>query len=152
MIGILTKIEKSIEIAASPEKLYSKGIWERILEWHSGFKTVEWTSKEKNKVGSTLHVTGEVAGIKAKADIEITEWRDNEIVAWRTLSGNIKGSGSASLTPTKVGTKYTVMIEYQLPYSIFGKIIDRATVRKRMEKISDNALKKLKEKVENGDF
>jgi uncharacterized membrane protein len=150
--GTLTKIEKSIEIAASPEKIYSKDIWERIPEWHSGFKTVEWTSKEKNKVGSTLHVTGEVAGIKAEADIEITEWKDNEMVAWRTLSGSIQGSGSASMIPTKVGTKYTVVIEYQLPYSIFGKMIDKVTVRKRIEKISDDALKKLKEKVEKENF
>lgn len=147
-----TKIEKSIEIAASPEKIYSKGVWEKILEWHSGFNTVEWTSEEKNKVGSTLHVTGEVAGIKAEVDIEITEWRDNEMVAWRTLRGSIKGSGSASMVPTKFGTKYTVVIEYQLPYSIFGKIIDRMNVHKTIEKICDDALKKLKEEVEKGDF
>ena len=127
-------------------------MWEKIQQWHTGFKSIVWTSKEKNKVGSTLHVTGEVEGIKAEADIEITEWKDNEMFAWRTIGGNITGFGSVSLIPTKIGTKYTVLIEYELPYSILGKLIDRINVRKTIDKISDDALKKLKDKVEKDDL
>lgn len=145
---ILTRIEKSIEINASPEKIWSMTGWEKLPEWHTDFKTVEWTSKEKDKVGSTLHLTGETAGVKAEMELEVTELIENEKVAWRTIGGNMTGFGSITLSPTKAGTKFTEVIDYELPYSILGKLIDALRVRKAIDKSYDIALKTLKEMVE----
>jgi hypothetical protein len=39
-------------------------------------------------------------------------------------------------------------IEYELPYSIFGKLIDKLRVHKAMEKSFEAGLKKLKDMAE----
>ena len=145
---ILTRIEKSIEINASPEKIWPIINWEKLPEWHTDFKTVEWTSKEKDKVGATVHITGETAGVKVEMDLETTELIENEKVAFRTTGGNMTGLGYVSLSPTKTGTKVTEVIDYQLPYSILGKLIDKLRVHKAIDKSYDVALKKLKDMVE----
>ena len=144
----MTRIEKSIEINAPPEKVWSMIYWERLPEWHTDFKTVEITSEEKNKVGTTVHITGETAGVKVEMDLETTELIANEKVAFRTTGGNITGLGYITLSPTKAGTKVTEVIDYQLPYSVLGKLIDKLRVHKAIDKSYDVALKKLKDMVE----
>ena len=52
------------------------------------------------------------------------------------------------LCPTKAGTKVTQTIDYELPYSVLGKLIDKLRVHKAMDKSYDVALKKLKDIME----
>jgi len=145
---IITRIEKSIEINASPEKIWKMTGWEKLPEWHTDWKTVEWTSKDKNKVGSTLHLTGETAGVKADMDLEVTEIMENKKVAWRTIRGNITGFGSITLTPTESGTKFSEVIDYELPYSVLGKLLDKLRVHKAIDNSYEAALKRLKNMAE----
>ena len=63
---ILARVEKSIEINVSPEKVWPMMAWERLPEWYDPMKKVDWTSKDKNKVGATVHVVGELAGRKGR--------------------------------------------------------------------------------------
>ena len=144
----MTRIEKSIEINAPPEKIWPLIYWERLPEWDVEFKEVKVTSEEKNSVGTTVHLIGEVAGMKAEFDAETTELIENKKVAYRTIGGNMTGFGSITLTPTDGGTKVTQMIEYALPYSVLGKIIDKLRVSKAIDKSYDVAMKKLKEIAE----
>jgi uncharacterized membrane protein len=144
----LTRVEKSIEINASLGKVWAMVQWEKLPEWHTEFKKVEYTSKDKAKVGSTLHMIGEVAGMKSEADLEITEVIENEKESWRSTSGNMTGFGFIALSPTEAGTKVTQVIDYELPYSVLGKLIDKLRVHKAMDKSYDIALKKLKDIME----
>ena len=143
----MTKIEKSIEIKASPEKVWPMITWDRIPEWYDPYKKVEWTSKDKYTVGSTVHITGELAGSKAEMDAETTEYKENEKVAWRT-TGGMKGTGYAALSPTETGTKVTIIMDYELPYSVLGKLIDKLRVHKAIDKSFDVAYEKLKDMLE----
>jgi uncharacterized membrane protein len=145
---ILTRIEKSIEINVSPEKIWPIVRWENVPEWFDTVKKVEWTSKEHNKVGSTFHAISEAAGAKMEYDAEITEVIENEKMAARTTGGNLTSISSVSLSPTEAGTKVTITQEYEMPYSVIGKLIDKLRVRKAMEKSIDDALKKLKDTME----
>jgi uncharacterized membrane protein len=144
----VARIEKSIEINAPPEKIWPFITWERTPEWYTAFKKVERTSKEKNVVGETVHITGEVAGAKAEWDGETTEIVENEKVAWRSIGGAFTGFGSQTLTPTKNGTKVTFLMDYEMPYSIFGKLMDKLKFQKAFEKTIDDGEKKLKEIME----
>ncbi len=106
MVGdILAKIDESIEISAPSEKIWPMIQWDRIPEWMDVFKKVEWTSKDKYKAGSTLHIIGVAAGVKAEFDAENTEATQDEKVAWRTTAGNVKGGGVWALSPTKLELK-----------------------------------------------
>jgi uncharacterized membrane protein len=146
----LTRVEKSIEIKASPQKVWPMMWWDGWTQWYAPFKEgkVEYTSREKNKVGTTVHVTAELAGIKGEFDGENTEAIENEKVAWRTTGGNFTGFGVNALSPTKAGTKVTIMMDYELPYSILGKIIDKLRFHKALEKAIETGLNKLKDMME----
>ena len=57
----MTRIERSIEIRASPEKVWELQSCERTPEWYPGIKRHEFTS-EKRGLGATYHVAGEGDG------------------------------------------------------------------------------------------
>lgn len=146
---ILTKFEKSIEINALPEKVWPMiSTWDGWVEWYDPFKKVEHTSKEKNIVGATVHITTELAGIKSAWDAEHTEVIENEKAAWRTTGGGFTGFGVNAISPTKAGTKVNIMMDYDLPYSVLGKLIDKLRFHKAMEKSFDIGLQKLKDMME----
>jgi len=112
-------------------------------------KKVEYTSEQKETVGVTAHWIGEAGGVKSEWDTETTEWEVNERGAWRSTGGTFTGIGSLTLNPSETGTKATFMMDYDLPYSILGKIIDKLRVCKAVEKGTTRALKKLKEIAES---
>jgi uncharacterized membrane protein len=140
----MTRIERAIDINASAEKIYGLLTWERCPEWYDAFKKVEHTSGVRNAVGETVHITGEVAGMKAEWDGETTERIENQGHEWRSIGGSFTGFGSFALTPIEGGTKVAMMMDYQMPYSIFGKLMDKLRFQKAFEKTIDNALQKLK--------
>lgn len=143
----MTKVERSIEIKASPEKIWELISWDRFPEWYPYIKKSKYTSKKRAGVGATAHVIGDAEGQKFEYDAEVTEYVENERAAWRTTSGNWTAFGSTTLKPTEVGTKVTIAMNYELPYSILGKIIDKLKVRKSMEKGLERALENLKSMV-----
>ena len=144
----MAKIEKTIETSVPPEKVWPTLFWDRIPEWLEGIKEAEYTSEEKDVVGATAHVVGETNGMKVEFDIEITEYTKNSGASWRTTAGNFTAIGKTILKPTDVGTKLTLIMDYDLPYSILGKIIDKLLVSRDMEKGFDDGLKKLKDTLE----
>ena len=145
----MARIEESIEINASPQRIWPNVRWDKVPEWMDIIKKVEFTSEEKEKIGTTAHWIGEAGGIKSQWDTETIEWKPYERGAWRTTAGTFTGIGSMTLSPTGEGTKATFMMEYELPYSILGKIIDKLRVFRAIEKGAIRALKNLKEMAEN---
>ena len=118
------------------------------MEWYAPFKKVEHTSKEIDKVGATVHIATELAGIKSAWEAEHTEIIENEKASWRTTGGGFTGFGFNAISPTKTGSKVTVMMEYDLPYSVLGKLIDKLRFHKALEKSFDVGLQKLKDMME----
>ena len=55
----------------------------------------------------------------------------------RFTSKNVSGFGTFSLKPTQAGTELFYVMEYKLPYSIIGKIIDKLVVGREIEKEED---------------
>jgi len=145
----LARIEQSIEINASAERIWPIIRWDRVPEWMDIIKKVEYTSKEKDSVGATAHWIGEAGGVKSEWDTETTELETNKRGAWRTTGGTFTGVGAMTLSPTKTGTKATFMMDYDLPYSILGKIIDKLRVQRAIEKGTTRALEKLKKTSES---
>jgi hypothetical protein len=133
---------------ATREKVWSLINWDNVPNFFESVKKVKWTSEAHNQVGATLHFTSEIAGIKSEADVEITEWTANEKASWRTTSGNPTMIFTANLVPTQGGTKVTFAADYEVPYSVLGKVLDRLRIRKAMEKDTDNALMKMKAMAE----
>ena len=144
----MARIEKSAEINASPREVWQLITWDRVPDWYNSIKKIEWTSKGKMEVGATVRGLSEIAGAKGEWDAEITEFVDNQSVSWRTTSGNPTIIYHATLIPTKTGSKLTTAFDYDLPYSILGKTIDKLRVHKAMEKEAQEALQKMKNAAE----
>ena len=80
-------------------------------------------------------------------DSVITEWEENRRLTWHCEEPT-KNDGTFLLEPTERGTKVTFIMNYELPYSVLGMIIDRLKVSKEIERDIAEALSRLKEKVE----
>ncbi len=144
----MVRIERSILINVSSEKVWSMVFWDRVPEWMDQVKTVKYVSEYKDRIGATAHLSGQVGSIKAEFDAETTEWVENERFAWRTSSGTFTGFGWIALTPINSVTKATFVMDYDLPYSFLGVPIDRLRVVRDLERGTDRALEKLKRLVE----
>ena len=141
----MTRIEESIEINAPPEKVWKMIAHERLPEWFDLFKKVELTSKEDDKLGATHHMTSELYEIvKIEWDGETTEWIENGMYAWRTIGGPFTGFGSMSLTPVGSGTRFTIAMDYQIPHSFLGRLMDKLLIHEALESEFDEGLKELK--------
>lgn len=141
----MARIEKSIEINATAEKLWPVVFWDRVPEYVDVMKSAVYTSKEKACVGATAHINGEVGGRKSEWDAETTEWIVNKKHAWRSTGGDFTAIGSMTFNPIKGGTKATFVMDYALPYSILGKLIDKLRVSKEMDNSMERGMKILKE-------
>jgi carbon monoxide dehydrogenase subunit G len=146
----VAKITKSIEIEASPEKVFAFMLdMEKMNQLTKGVIEGEYTSKGPVGVGTTMHMIGKAGGSQAEWDMEITEFERNKKTRSRTIGASkFKMQSSSTLEPTAKGTKLTTTMEYELPYSIIGKIVDKLRVSKDLEKASEKNLSAMKKALE----
>jgi len=151
----LTRIEKSIVIEAPVEKVFDF----RVNDPDNFIKTqppeMEMTVLSRDKgpvrVGYKVKVRAKFGGQVWEGEAETTELVKNKRDVMRMKSGTLKKYESTDLfEPTEKGTKWTVILEYELPYSLLGKIVDKLKARKDMEKSMDYSMKKTKELIEKG--
>ena len=143
------KVQKSIEISAPPNKIWPFLIEpEKILKWCITFLKFEYTGEQRSGAGSTFYLEEKAGGPLMKLNFRITEWVENERVAFSMISGNfVKGyvqSWTVEATPS--GSRFTFMEEVKLPYGIIGKIMglfakrgSEATVGKMLPKLKSLA-------------
>jgi uncharacterized membrane protein len=126
------KLTKSIEIEASPEEVFNfVNDMEKMNKAHEGFTKVEYTSKGPVGVGTTAHFVTK----GGEWDMEITEFVKNKKLSWHSIEASkFKITGSFTLEPTTKGTKMTNSWDYELPYSILGKLVDKFKVSKELDK------------------
>jgi uncharacterized protein YndB with AHSA1/START domain len=130
----VTKLSKSIEIEASPEEVFNFIIdTEKMNKAHGGFTKGEYTSKGPVGLGTIMHMVGKHGGSNMEWDMEVTEFVKNKKFTTHTDKPS-KMTNSLILEPTDMGTKLTHEVEYELPYSILGKIIDKLKVSRDVKK------------------
>jgi hypothetical protein len=66
----------------------------------------------------------------------------------RATAGNLTFLGSNIVKPVTRGTEVTIVADYELPYSILGKIIDKLKVSKDISKNIENSNQNLKKLLE----
>jgi len=150
----LTRVETSIEIKAPPEKVWEMLAWDRFPEWDEGTqknaKSVEYTSEvgtleDKYRVGATCRMTTKDRDL----DFEITESVENEKIMARVTGAPFVTQLFLTyiLEPVEAGTKLTYRMDYEIPWGIFGKFLDKLTHR-MSEKELERSLEKLKSILE----
>lgn len=143
------KIEKSIIIKAPAEKVFASIInRSEIPKWNRLIKEAWVTSKENTGVGSTVHYVGVAGGARGEWDTETTEWVKDRKYGWRTISGDVTMLVTWTLMETDAGTKLGYAIQYELPYSILGRVLDKLKVSRDIENGMNDALQNLKQLLE----
>ncbi len=148
----MTKIEKSIEIKAPPEKVWEMLALDRLPEWMdvAEVKSAKYisevrTPEEKYSVGASAHIVEK----RWEYDLEITESLKNEKMTTRTKGGKhgMAYTATSNLKPVQDGTKLIVALDIEPGYGILGKAIYRL-LRSAEEKVVWRALEKLKSILE----
>ena len=139
------RVQKSIEIAAPPEKVWPFMIEpEKILEWYIPLKKFEYTSKRRKEVGAPFYFEEKTTGGTIKLNCEVAELVENERFAFRMTSGNMMKSYVELWTVTAApsGSQFTFMEQGYLGLGILGKIIEplaqrtsAGTVKKMLAKL-----------------
>jgi carbon monoxide dehydrogenase subunit G len=143
--------ETSIEIAASPET-----VWSIIADPSHATKvmpdliSVTTDPPGMAQLGQKVTMTAKVAGRKVQTIGEYTEVIPNKKLASKGLPGGFLKSmvSSTTLEPTKKGTRVTMKTEYEASAGYLGKVLSVLVVNRAMKKnlqVSGYNLKELAE-------
>ena len=122
-------IENSIHINESKEK-----IWpymtdpQKILQWCITFNKFEYTSEQREGIGTTFYVEEKAAGPMpvSKLDFKLTEWIQNEVISFSKISegGPPKYIQEWKIAQENSGSKFTFKEEIIMPFGFVGRIIE----------------------------
>ena len=137
--GRMTKITRQFDVGAPPEKVFATiSVPERWPQW-AGFV------KQASSRGSAVHWVYEMAGMKVESDSEVSEVRPNEVYEFRQTGGFLKRAATRlEILPSRKGSAVTWNLEYELPYSYLGKLVDKLKARKQFEEALDVAVANLR--------
>ena len=144
------KVERSIEMLAPPE-----AIWplltdpERILKWFNLLRRFEYTGDRREGVGTTFYYEEKSGGRLMKLNYVVTEWSQNQKLAFRVTSGSLKKDDQVwSIEAILSGSRFTMFEDLEMPLGIVGKIVGLLfggmMIGRSMEKILAN-LKRMAE-------
>jgi len=148
----LGRVEKSIEIKAPPEKVWEMLALDKIQEWEEimgeNLEKLEYTSEvqtpeDKYRIGATAHIIKE----HEKLDFEVIESLENEKIVYRIEEPKMKARLTYTLHPIEDGTKFIRVVDYEMPWGIFGKLVEKLFVKIGGRAI-ERALKNLKNILE----
>ena len=146
------RVERSIEIKASPERVWEMLALDRFPEWDEGtrknVKSTEYVSEvrtpeDKYRAGTIVRQT-ENRG--KTLDFEITESIENKKITYRTSSWS--AVVTIILEPLEERTSLTYAMDYELPYSILGKFLDTLLGQRVVGKDTERSLENLKNILE----
>ncbi len=144
------RVKKSIEIKAPLEKVWDMFAFDRFPEWMDSVKSVAYTSEvrtseDKYRVGASAHVIAK----EGEFDLEIMENIENEKISSRWRGGRVQSTiVTFTLKPTEAGTEMTYATDYEMPWGVFGKFLDKLFGQREARKIIEKESKKLKSILE----
>ncbi|HEY3056166.1 MAG TPA: SRPBCC family protein [Thermoanaerobaculia bacterium] len=138
------RVEKSVTINSTPEKLYS--FWrnfENLPRFMDHLQSVEVIDDKRSH-----WVAKGPAKIKAEWDAEIINEIPNELIGWRSVDGSrVDNAGSVHFTPASRGTKVRVLLRYDPPAGLLGAAIAKMFGEDPARQVKED-LQRLKELIE----
>ncbi|MEA2353323.1 MAG: hypothetical protein QOJ14_1737 [Thermoleophilaceae bacterium] len=146
----MTKLEREIEIHASPERVYDVLADPDCLgEWVTIQEELEEAPNGDLVAGSTLRQRMKIAGQRFRLSWTVVEAdRPNRIVWDGRGPMHTKAKAIYELSASgDGGTRFSYMNEYELPGGVAGRIAGRA-IAKASGREADRTLERLKQLVE----
>jgi len=138
------KVERSIEIGAPPEKVWPLiGEGDNILRWHPNAERFDFVGEQHSGVGALFYMVGKQRGQAMSSLCEITEWRENEKMAFRQIMGMGQFESAYTIEATGTGSRLIIAWEYVLPFWVLGMVMGLLT-RKQWVDLTDQMLRNIK--------
>jgi uncharacterized membrane protein len=144
------EVEKAITIDKSPEELYR--FWrqfENLPRFMVHLQSVQSTGHRRSHWVARAPLGG-----TAEWDAEITEERDNELIAWRSLGGSCvpnQGHVRFHRAPWGRGTEVHIRLAYKPPRGKLGAIVSKLFGEEPNRQL-DEALHRFKHLMEAGEI
>jgi uncharacterized protein YndB with AHSA1/START domain len=141
------KVQRSIEIAAPPEKIWPFLIEpEKILKWFNLLQKFEYTGDKHSGVGTTFYYEEKSGRQLMKLNYKVTECIENKKLAFGVTSGSLKKDDQVwSIEATPSGSKFTMFEDLEMPMGVLGKFVGATfggnMIGSNMEKILANLKK-----------
>jgi len=144
------RVQRSIEIAAPPEKIWPFVVEpDKILKWFYLLQKFEYTSEQRSGVGTPFYYEEKSAGRLMKLNYRVTEWVENERLAFSMTSGPLKKNDQIwSIEATPSGSRFMLIEDIEMPWGIIGKIMEALFVGSIVGKHLDEMLANLKSLAE----
>ena len=94
-------------------------------EWMFGLSEFTPAGDLDQGLGSTFHATFHVKPLKLHSTIEVTEWEEHTLIAFKSIKGFPNESEWRFTSVGDAETKITVLFRYQLPGGLAGKAMGR---------------------------
>ncbi len=121
----------------------------RLTEWAA--EAVAEASADAMVIGTTWTEKMHVAGAPLETTWRIAEQDpERKLVFVGTSTGGGKARGQHTLAPHADGTEMTTEVEYSLPGSVFGRMLDKLVMERKTEGDIAEMLRKAKERLETG--
>ena len=144
------RVQKAIEVNVPTNRVWPFFVEpEKIMQWCITFKKFEYTSDQHSGVGTPLYIEEQAGGPLMKMRFEITEWKENEMVTLRMVSGPTMKSYEQfwKLETSPSGSRINFREDIEFSLGVIGKLLDSIEARASVGTI-DKMLVKLKSLVE----
>ena len=121
------RVEKSIEIAAPPEKIWSFIVEpEKVVKW-SNFSRFEYTSEQRSGPGTLIYLEEKAKPLPLmKFSFAVTEWIENEKLVSKLNSGPriLKECAAKWLVEAiPSGSRVTYIETVQFSFGVIGRLL-----------------------------
>jgi hypothetical protein len=144
------RVQKAIEVNVPANKVWPYFVEpEKIMQWCITFKKFEYSGDQHIGVGTPVYIEEQAGGPLMKMKFEISEWKENEMVTLRMVSGPMMKSYEQfwKLEPTPSGSRINFMEDIEFSLGVIGKLLDSIEARASVGTI-DKMQVKLKSLVE----
>ena len=121
------RVVSSVEIAAPPEKVWPFLIEsEKVLKWCITFRKFEYTGEQRSGVDTPLYIEEKVSPMPLmKLNFKVTEWVENERLAFSLTSDNLTKGYDQSWTVKAItsGCSFTFNEDFTMPFGVIGKLM-----------------------------
>jgi uncharacterized membrane protein len=147
------QVQRAVTINVARDKLYR--IWRNFENLPRFMKHLQRVDVDESTGGKRSHwVANAPFGREIAWNAEITEDRENEYIAWRSLPGSLVGSsGSVHFVdaPNTLGTTVHVLMQYNPPGGSMGAVIARLFGEEPGQQLR-NDLRNFKMMMETGEI
>ncbi len=142
-------VEQSIEIESPVSAVFNMiaDQPERQAEWWPPIELQERVSPPPTEVGSVSSYVYNMMGVKIKGEHEVLEMARDEYLRVKTISG-IDSEFEFIFQPSGLGTLLTIRVNYNLPGSVIGQLLNKMVIEKKNEQDLNDGLVNLKSIME----